>query len=122
MVWLTDLALFCCPIMFLPSVFATPPQAVQLVASWCRAMWTTSQLMSSLYVGERARFENENEERSDEYYNCLVASLRSSPVAQRAVIVLISNSLHQKQQPPDRLPSPEARNALHEARGEEAAG
>jgi len=40
-----------------------------------------------MYVGERASRENENEGRSDEHY-CYDSSLRSSSVAQRAVIWL----------------------------------
>jgi len=47
----------------------------------------------SEYVGKRASCENENEERSDEYY-CYASSLCSSHFAQRAAIVLAANSLH----------------------------
>ena len=58
------------------------------------------------YVGERekrASRENENEERIDGY--CNASSLRSSSLAQRAVIVLTSNSLHQQQQVQHGVPS-----------------
>ena len=44
-----------------------------------------------------ARREDENEERS-EATNIIASSLRSSWVAQRAVIVLVANSLHRQQQ------------------------
>ena len=67
--------------MFCPSL--------KLLKEWCKK-----------YVGERAKRasrENENEERSDEYY-CYASSLRSSLFAQRAVIVFVANSNHQQQQ------------------------
>jgi len=69
-------------------------------ALWARSLSTMVQeswtmLQEAKYVDERARRENETEERSDDYY-CYASSLRSSLFAQRACIALVANSLHQQ--------------------------